>query len=74
MVEVGNRKKRKMTLDFKHLNACVVVEKMVKCADVFTENLRTGVMDKLGFSYETVQKWNPKLIYAPNSGLGAKGE
>ena len=57
-----------MTLDLKHPDAPKVVERLVKWADVLTENFRHGIMDKLGFSYEVCSKWNPQLIYASNSG------
>jgi crotonobetainyl-CoA:carnitine CoA-transferase CaiB-like acyl-CoA transferase len=67
------------------------VERLVKWADVLTENFRAGknlfhekwlntgmafkgIMNKLGFSYEVCSKWNPKLIYATNSGFGDQGE
>ena len=60
--------------DLKHPDARGVMERLVKWADVLTENFRAGVMDRLGFGYEVVKEWNPQLIYASNSGFGPEGE
>jgi len=74
MLEVGSRGKRSITLDLKHPGAVVVMKKLCEWADVLAENFRPGILEKLGFGYDLVSKWNPKLIYASNSGLGSKGE
>ena len=44
-----------------------------KKADVFVENFSPGVMDRLGFDYETVKRLNPKIIYAQIKGFGSDG-
>jgi len=73
--EVENRGKRGMTLDLKHPGAIAVVERLVKnWADVVCSNFRPGVMDRLGFGYERVKAWNPKIVYAMSSGLGPRGD
>ena len=72
--EIYNRGKRSMTLDLKHPDAREVMERLVKWADVLTENFRAGVMDRLGFNYDVCKQWNPQLIYASNSGFGPEGE
>ena len=72
--EIYNRGKRSMTLDLKHPDAREVMKRLVKWADVLTENFRAGVMERLGFGYEVVKEWNPQLIYASNSGFGPEGE
>lgn len=63
-----------MTLDLKHPGALIIMERLCKWADVLAENFRPGILEKLGLGYEVVRRWNPKLIYASNSGFGAKGE
>lgn len=73
--EVENRGKLSMTLDLKHPGSLAVVERLVRhWADVVCENFRPGVMDKLGLGYEQLRAWNPRIIYASNSGFGPKGE
>ena len=42
-------------------------------ADVFTENYRPGVAERLGADYETLRAINPRLIYASISGFGQTG-
>merc|ERR1719261_1301398 len=40
-----------------------------------TENFRgPAIMKKLGYDYDTVKQWNPKIIYVANSGFGPTGE
>ena len=72
--ELLNRGKMSMTLDLKHRGSKTVFRRLVEWADVLAENFKTGTMDRLGLGYEVVSKWNPKLIYASNSGFGPKGE
>lgn len=69
-----NRGKRSIVVDLKHPSALKVMEKLVKWGDVVTENFRgPSVMKKMGLTYETMKKWNPKIIYVANSGLGPVG-
>jgi crotonobetainyl-CoA:carnitine CoA-transferase CaiB-like acyl-CoA transferase len=72
--EAFNRGKRSMTLDLKHPSANLVMERLVKWADVVCENFRPGIMEKLGFGWEVLRAWNPRVIFAQNSGFGDKGE
>src|SRR5207237_1559922 len=46
-----------------------IVLKLLKTADVLTENFRPGALDKLGFAYEILRKENPKLIYCSLKGF-----
>lgn len=72
-IETFNRGKRSITLDLKHKDATAIMKRLVKWADVLAENFRPGIMDKLGFGYEQCKEWNPKIIYAANSGYGPIG-
>lgn len=42
-------------------------------ADVFIENFRPGVADRIGVGYAELSRINPRLIYASASGFGPKG-
>jgi len=71
--EVFNRMKKSLTIDLKADGAFTVMKRLVQWADVLAENFRPGVMERLGLSYETVKTWNPRIIYASNSGFGPRG-
>jgi crotonobetainyl-CoA:carnitine CoA-transferase CaiB-like acyl-CoA transferase len=43
---------------------------LLRDADVVVENFRTGVMERLGLSYETIQAHNAKIVYAAIRGFG----
>ena len=68
-----NRSKRGITLNLKTEKGKEVLRKLIQRADVLVENFRPGVMERLGFSYEEVEKLNPRIIYAAISGFGQRG-
>ncbi|MEM1260484.1 MAG: CaiB/BaiF CoA-transferase family protein [Bacteroidota bacterium] len=68
-----NRNKESFTANLKDPNDLNLVKKLILKADVLTHNFRPGVMEKLGLDYETVQKLNPRLVYASITGYGTKG-
>lgn len=65
-----NRNKLSIALNLKEPEARDILIELVKTADVLIENYRTGVMDRLGLSYETLQEENPRLVYAAVRGFG----
>jgi crotonobetainyl-CoA:carnitine CoA-transferase CaiB-like acyl-CoA transferase len=68
-----NRNKRSIALDLKSPEGKEIALKLVDRADVVAENFRPGVMDKLGFGYDALQRLKPSLIYASASGYGPDG-
>ncbi len=68
-----NHGKEIVVLDLKNDHDKSIFINMLKQADVLAENFRPGTMEKLGFSWETLQEINPRLIYASSSGFGHKG-
>ncbi|MCV6595185.1 MAG: CoA transferase [Silicimonas sp.] len=68
-----NRGKRSVTLDLKDEKAREVLWRLIEEADVFAQNFRPGVADRLGFSVEEALRRNPKLIYLSISGVGPSG-
>jgi crotonobetainyl-CoA:carnitine CoA-transferase CaiB-like acyl-CoA transferase len=66
---VFNRNKKSLAVDLARPEGKGVVLKLLKTADVLTENFRPGALDKLGFSYEILRKENPKLIYCSLKGF-----
>ncbi|HPQ43620.1 MAG TPA: CoA transferase [Syntrophales bacterium] len=68
-----NRGKKSVTLNLKNEEGREILKKLVKEVDVLIENFATGVMDRLGLSYEDLQKINPSLIYTSITGFGHTG-
>ena len=68
-----NRNKRGLALDLRSEGGKDVLMRLVKKADVFMEAFTPGVIDKLGFGWETVSKVNPQTVYASISGYGQTG-
>ena len=71
--ETCNRSKRGIAVNLKTEEGRKIVHKLVKNADVFIQNFRQGVAERLSMDYETLKEINPKLIYASASGFGPKG-
>jgi len=68
-----NRNKRGIALDLKHPKGRDVLLRMVRDADVLTENYRRGTLEKLGLGYGVLAAVNPSLIYCAVSGYGRDG-
>jgi crotonobetainyl-CoA:carnitine CoA-transferase CaiB-like acyl-CoA transferase len=68
-----NRNKRSLAVDLKSAEGKALLLEMVKTADVFLQNYRPGVAQRLGVDYETLSKINPRLIYVSMSGYGEDG-
>jgi CoA:oxalate CoA-transferase len=69
-----NRSKKSITLNLLKPESRDIVRRLVESADVLTENFRPGFLDSIGFGYDVVREWNPKIIFATNSGFGPRGE
>lgn len=50
-----------------------VIQKMAAECDVFVQNFRPGIVEKLGLAYEDLKKINPGIIYISISGYGPDG-
>jgi crotonobetainyl-CoA:carnitine CoA-transferase CaiB-like acyl-CoA transferase len=68
-----NRNKRGIAVDLKTEDGRRVVRRLLKDADVVTENYRRGAMERMGLGYEVLKKENPRLIYCAISGFGRSG-
>jgi len=71
--ESHNRNKRGIVLDLKHPEGRETLLRLVETADIFVQNMRQGVMEKLGLGYADLKARNPGIIYASASGYGSKG-
>lgn len=68
-----NRNKRSIVLDLKQSPALDVCLALAKRADVLVYNIRPQAMARLGLSYETVKKANPRIIYVGCFGFSQRG-
>jgi crotonobetainyl-CoA:carnitine CoA-transferase CaiB-like acyl-CoA transferase len=68
-----NRNKRSLAVDLKAPEGKALLIDMVKNADVFLQNYRPGVAERLGVDYATLSAINPRLIYVSMSGYGEDG-
>jgi crotonobetainyl-CoA:carnitine CoA-transferase CaiB-like acyl-CoA transferase len=66
---VFNRNKKSLAVDLQSAEGRALVLKLLKSADVLTENFRPGALDKLGFSYDKLSRENEKLIYCSLKGF-----
>ncbi|MCH2170115.1 CoA transferase [Myxococcota bacterium] len=71
--EGNNRNKKSITLDLKKPEAQEVVYRLIARSDIFVQNFRKGVADRLGLGYEDLRAHNDKLIYASATGYGPEG-
>ena len=68
-----NRNKRGIALDLKSEDGKRVLRRLLEDADVLTESYRKGVMERMGFGYETLKRDYPRLVYCSVSGFGRTG-
>ncbi len=71
--ETNNRNKKSLALDLKTPEAREIVYDLVRHCDVFAQNFRVGVAERLGLDYATLRRYNPRLIYTHATGFGPKG-
>lgn len=68
-----NAGKRSITVNLKSEEGRRVFERLLRSADVLLENMRPGVLDRLGFSWERIHEINAELIYCAVTGFGQDG-
>ena len=68
-----NSNKRSVVLNLKAEEGKEIARRLVGTADVVTENLGPGAMERLGLGYEAVKALNPRTIYASVKGFGSFG-
>jgi crotonobetainyl-CoA:carnitine CoA-transferase CaiB-like acyl-CoA transferase len=68
-----NRNKESFQADLKNESDKKQVLKLIEKADVLVHNFRPGVIERLGFDYDTIKKINPSIVYGDISGYGSEG-
>jgi crotonobetainyl-CoA:carnitine CoA-transferase CaiB-like acyl-CoA transferase len=73
LFETANRNKKSLTLDLKKEKGRQLLYELVSKADVFCTNFTLKAIQKLEIDFETLKKYNPKIIYGMATGYGLKG-
>lgn len=68
-----NRNKESFAANLKDPSDIEKIKKLIKKADVITQNFRPGVIERIGLDYDEVKKINPKIVYGSVSGYGDEG-
>lgn len=68
-----NRNKQSIALDLKDDQDRLVFERLLEQVDVVMENYRPGVMERLGYGWDSLSAKHPHLIYGAVSGFGHTG-
>lgn len=69
----NNRNKRSVALDLKNPAALQAVLRLAATADVFVQNFRPGVADRMGLGEDAVRAVAPNIVYVSISGFGETG-
>ncbi len=68
-----NRNKRSVVLNLKDEKGISLLKALVAGADVFVQNFRPGVAERMGIGADVLRAVKPDLIYVSISGFGEKG-
>lgn len=68
-----NRSKASVEVDLKSEEGIRLIRAMAADCDVFIQNFRTGVAERLGFGYDAIAEINPRAVYCSISGFGRSG-
>ena len=65
-----NRNKKSVTVDMSSPEGQEVLWDLIRDTEIIIENVKPGLMDKLGFTYDKIKKVNPSVVYVAISGFG----
>ncbi len=71
--QILNRGKKSIAIDLKHPDGLATFKRLVRTADVLTENFRPGTIEALGIGPDVLHAINPRLIIGSITGYGSKG-
>ena len=64
-----NRNKRSLALDVADPRGLEIVLRLVGSADVFSENFKAGVLERLGLGWSVLSALNPRLVHVSHKGF-----
>ena len=65
-----NGSKRSITIDSKHPKGKEILDRLVKQCDVLVENFAPGALDRMGLTFDHINKLNPRMVVASVKGFG----
>ncbi|MBP1845759.1 crotonobetainyl-CoA:carnitine CoA-transferase CaiB-like acyl-CoA transferase [Rhizobium petrolearium] len=68
-----NSAKKSVAINLKVPDGVAVLKKLIAGADVFVENFKPGVADRLGLGFQELRAINPRLVYCSISAYGQTG-
>ena len=68
-----NRGKQSLSIDLKTLEGREIIEMLAEKCDVFVQNFRPGVIERLGLGEQFIRKLNNQVVYVSISGFGDVG-
>lgn len=68
-----NRGKKSVCVNLKDPRGQSLVQRMAQTADVVVENFKTGDLARYGLDYQSIERVNPKIVYASITGYGHTG-
>jgi benzylsuccinate CoA-transferase BbsF subunit len=68
-----NAGKLSLTLNLSQPKAVEIAKRIAQISDVVTENMRPGVMERLGLGYDDLKAVKPNIIMLSSSAVGATG-
>lgn len=70
---IFNDSKLGVTLDVKNPRGLELARRLVAVSDVLIENMRPGVIARMGLGYEALKQHNPKLVMLSTCNMGQTG-
>ena len=68
-----NRAKLGCTINLRHPDGKELFKQLVAVSDVVVDNFSSGVLERLGFSFDALQQINPRIVQAVMPGWGLTG-
>jgi len=69
----ANHNKRMIELNLKHESDRAIALALIERSDVFVNNMRPGAVDRLGLSYASAARVNPRIVYILACAYGRVG-
>ena len=69
----NNRNKRSVSLNLKDPRGIDILMKLARDADVFVQNFRPGVADRMGVGEDAIREVAPNIVYVSICGFGHRG-